>query len=41
MSAKRHIGKSKEAVAGAAVTAPLESSFAEVVQLIRQSHQRA
>ena len=41
MPAKRHIGKSKGAVARAVVTAPLESSFAEVVQLIQQSHQRA
>ncbi len=41
MPGKRYIGKSKGPVAKAVVTAPLESSFAEVVQLIQQSHQRA
>jgi predicted nuclease of restriction endonuclease-like (RecB) superfamily len=41
MPGKRNIGRSKGPIAKTVVTAPLESSFAEVVQLIQQSHQRA
>ena len=41
MPGKRQTGKSQGSVTKAVVSAPLESSFAEVLQLIQQSHQRA
>ena len=41
MPKKTSLGKLKAVVIKAAATLPIESSFAEVVHLIQQSHQRA
>jgi len=41
MPKKTSVGKRKDNVVKTVATAPLESSFDEVVRLIQQSHQRA